>query len=134
MEKNDSLQYFDDDDEEIIHPITHVMKESRLKDFIDDPHQRMIYEYDFINLKTFYIELIKVSPAQKNIIYPICTRSAGQLELKKKKSIPENGADTEDINLEELSIENIFDEGNSDEIQSNINLELDDGFEQFKPI
>src|SRR5210317_1322177 len=46
QEKTDFLPTFEDEDEEeAILPETYVMKDSRLKDFIDDPHQRMIYEY-----------------------------------------------------------------------------------------
>ena len=108
------------------------MRDSSLKDFVDDPHQRMLYEYDFLNMKTFYIELIQISEAEKDIKYPVCTRSVGQLEIKKKIT-PENGAAPEDMDLEELSIENIFDDGSEEDI-SNHNLELDDGFEEFKPI
>lgn len=54
-----------------------VMKDSDLCDFIDDPHQRLMYVYDYINYWTFYIELIKIVPADKNVEYPRVTRSLG---------------------------------------------------------
>ena len=54
-----------------------IMKDAVLKDFITDPHQRIIYEYDFINPKVFYIELLKALPAKENVVYPRCTLSEG---------------------------------------------------------
>lgn len=50
-----------------------VMMQSVLKEFITDPHQHIIYEYDFLNPKIFYIELMKVLPIQEGISYPRCT-------------------------------------------------------------
>ena len=42
-----------------------VMKDAILKDFITDPHQHILYEYDFIDPKTFYIEFQKVAQTDK---------------------------------------------------------------------
>ena len=56
-----------------------VMKNVVLKDFITDPHQHIMYEYDFINPKVFYIELLKTLPTQENGDYPRCTFSTGVL-------------------------------------------------------
>lgn len=54
-----------------------LMKDSELKDFIDDPHQRLIFLYDYINKWTFYIELIKIMPEDKSIMYPRFSKSVG---------------------------------------------------------
>jgi len=64
---------FDDEEEENeeAFPPTLVMKDCKLKSYIDDPHQRILYEYDFLNLKTFYIELIQISETEKGVKYPI---------------------------------------------------------------
>jgi len=56
-----------------------TMEEAVLCDLIDNPHQRLIYEYDFFNLKTFFIELLKPSEANGEYIYPRCTASSGEL-------------------------------------------------------
>jgi len=56
-----------------------IMKDAVLKDFITDPHQHIMYEYDFINPKVFYIELLKALPAKENVVYPRCTLSEGVL-------------------------------------------------------
>lgn len=55
-----------------------MMKNSRLKDFIADPHQKIYYVYDFITMWTFHIELIKIfvnEDAGAN--YARCVRTVG---------------------------------------------------------
>ncbi|HNS16751.1 MAG TPA: hypothetical protein PKI34_02900 [Bacteroidales bacterium] len=73
----------DDEDEEFYHiPIT-IMEESVIKDYIDDPHQRILYEYDILNQSSLFIELMKVVPADANTEYPVCVKSEGTLQAKK---------------------------------------------------
>jgi hypothetical protein len=55
-----------------------AMSKAVLSDFIDDPHQRLIYEYDFLNIKTFYIELFKTFESDPRKKYPVCTFSSGK--------------------------------------------------------
>ena len=54
-----------------------LMRDSELKDFIDDPHQRLLFLYDYLNRWTFYIELVKIMPEDKSITYPRFSRTAG---------------------------------------------------------
>ncbi len=56
---------------------TLLMKDAELKDFIDDPHQRLVFLYDYINRWTFYIELIKIMPEDKSVRYPRFSKSLG---------------------------------------------------------
>jgi len=56
-----------------------MMKDAVLKDFITDPHQHIMYEYNFINPKVFYIELLKAFPAKEEEDFPRCTLSIGTL-------------------------------------------------------
>lgn len=54
-----------------------LMRESELKDFIDDPHQRLLFVYDYASRWTFYIELIKIMHEDKSIVYPYFSKSIG---------------------------------------------------------
>jgi hypothetical protein len=54
-----------------------LMRDSELKDFIDDPHQRLLFLYDYINRWTFYIELVKILPEDKSILYPRFSKLTG---------------------------------------------------------
>ncbi len=56
-----------------------VMSKCKLAEYIDDPHQRLIYVYDFLNMNEFYIELSKIVPADKKVKYPRCVRKSGML-------------------------------------------------------
>lgn len=84
------------------------MENAILSDFIDDPHQRIIYEYDFLHLKTFYIELLKSYEASPNKKYPICTYSSGEIPQKETLITHENEI------FEEDSIQSILDDMEND--------------------
>jgi hypothetical protein len=60
-----------------------VMDKSFIKDYIDDPHQRLLYEYDILNQSSLYIELIKISPTDPKTKYPVCVKSKGTLTAPK---------------------------------------------------
>lgn len=56
-----------------------VMKDAVLKDFIIDPHQQIVYEYNFLNPQFFYIELLKTLKIDPAVTYPRCTSSIKEL-------------------------------------------------------
>jgi len=56
-----------------------IMSKAVLRDYIDDPHQQLIYEYNFLNISTFYIELLKTFESGENIKYPRCVYSVGEM-------------------------------------------------------
>jgi hypothetical protein len=66
-----------------------IMSESVLSDFIDDPHQRLIYEYNFLNINTFYIELLKTFESSSKVKYPCCTYSACEMPNKQANLLDE---------------------------------------------
>lgn len=55
------------------------MDKVRIREVIDDPHQRLLYEYDFLNPKTFFIELTRILEAGNKEQYPACVKSQGIL-------------------------------------------------------
>jgi hypothetical protein len=71
-----------------------TMADTRLKDLINDPHQKIIYVYDYLEMWTFHIELFKILESDDKINYPRIVKSAGKI-IKKMKEIPA------DINFEE---------------------------------
>lgn len=56
-----------------------VMDEVKIRDVIEDPHQRLIYEYDFLNPRTFFLELTKIMDADEKKSYPACVKQEGIL-------------------------------------------------------
>lgn len=58
---------------------TFVMKDALIRQFIDEPNQRLLYEYDFLSMKTFFIELISVFKQKDPGPYPRCVNKRGEV-------------------------------------------------------
>ena len=75
----------EDEDDEFRKPIkklpTFTMENAKIKDFIEDPAQRILLEYDFLNPSVFFIELFKIFDAKSDVEYPHCVKSVGELVL-----------------------------------------------------
>ncbi|MBI3235767.1 MAG: hypothetical protein HYZ42_17310 [Bacteroidetes bacterium] len=57
---------------------TPIMKECRLCDFINDPHQKFVYVFDFLNMWTLYVELTDIILSENpKLNYPSCVKSVG---------------------------------------------------------
>jgi len=56
-----------------------VMEDIKIRDVIDDPHQRFLYEYDFLNPRIFFIELMRILDADEKKTYPLCVKQEGAL-------------------------------------------------------
>ncbi len=82
------LRKYDDELDEIVTEEfeLHLMKDSRLKNFIEDPHQKMIYENYGKEFYAFHIELFKILKLEDGITLPRCFKRIG--ELQKKPVIP----------------------------------------------
>lgn len=60
-----------------------LMENSQISEFIDEPHQRMVYEYDFLDMTTLFIELTGIWKIKdEKIDYPQCTHKEGTLETQ----------------------------------------------------
>lgn len=92
-----------------------VMKDSLLKEFITDPHQHIMYEYDFLNPKVFYIELLKVLTAEDVVQYPRCTNKVKELPKQvKQQPLPNPDDGFDELLEEEDDLDVGFEEGYDD--------------------
>jgi hypothetical protein len=66
--------------------IPSLMEKSKLKDFVEDPHQRMVYEYSGKSKFVFFIELFRIIKTEEMLSLPRCISSKG--ELPKKIEVP----------------------------------------------
>jgi hypothetical protein len=66
-----------------------LMKDSKLKDYIEDPHQRMIFEYHGREYFAFFIELMKIIHSDDEGLYPKCVKWVGELPKKPAPLISE---------------------------------------------
>jgi len=115
----------DPDDEESI-PLP-TMKESRLSMFINDPHQKIIYVYDFMEMWTMHLELVGIEMKEKaGTKYPVCTKSVG-LAPKQYDKVQRFGL-VDDNEFDEIT-KNYLDK--SDEIPGEISDDEADEFGLF---
>jgi len=71
----------DDDDRkpvEVPLPVM-IMEDVKIREAIEDPHQRMIFEYNFLNPMVFFIELVKIVEGDAKKTYPVCVKKEGAL-------------------------------------------------------
>lgn len=54
-----------------------LMENSKLSSFIDDPHQKFYYTYNFDRPFDFHVELIKILDEDNGKTYPFLARSSG---------------------------------------------------------
>jgi hypothetical protein len=80
-QKKKKIRKYDDELDEIVteEMVLHLMKNSRLNAFIEDPHQKMIYEYIGKEFYTFNLELFKIIKSEESVFLPRCIRSIGEL-------------------------------------------------------
>lgn len=68
-------QMGDEDDDEA--PLL-IMKQTRLCDVINDPHQKFVYVFDFLEMWTFCVELTGINIKEDaKTKYPVCIKSTG---------------------------------------------------------
>lgn len=62
-----------------VHIPVRIMDNVKLNEVIEDPHQRILFEYDFLNPRVFFIELMKIVDGDATKKYPICVKKEGSL-------------------------------------------------------
>ncbi len=85
--KKQVRRYDDDLGEVVIEAVTlPLMKDAKIKNYIEDPHQTMNYEFHGKELVKMHIELFKILQGENLISYPRVARKTG--ELRKTVEIP----------------------------------------------
>jgi hypothetical protein len=104
---------------------TSTMDRSFLKNFIEDPHQKIYYIFNLDKPWTFLIELIKIS-IQENpkLTYPVCIKSSGEAP-KQYNTVPVIGGVVND----DLDFLNQMDIDSEDEEDIN-EMGLDEGAQE----
>lgn len=74
---------FGDEETNFSIPIS-VMEKSIIRDYIDDPHQRLLYDFDILNQRSLYIELLKVFEVDEKAKLPVCSSVKGTLFSKER--------------------------------------------------
>lgn len=129
-EARDEDRGYDDEDFEDTPKIPiRLMKQEKISEAIDDPHQRIILMYDYIKPTMMYIELLKTKEALDDINYPRCTFQEGKLPVTLKNNFPVIGAigDDEFENLADVDEEDVPDIDIVDDVLDEEDIESLDG-------
>src|SRR5690606_8768903 len=55
-----------------------LMETAKLNKFIDDPHQKFYYTYNFGHPFDFHVQLIRILKEEAGVTYPLVSKSVGQ--------------------------------------------------------
>jgi hypothetical protein len=82
-EKRQVRKYDEDLDQVVTDSLTlPLMKTEKLKNYIEDPHQKMIYEFVGRDIFSFHLELFKIFPSDGVSSFPRCIKRVGELPKK----------------------------------------------------
>ena len=68
-------------------PQTLIMSKTRLEDLLSDIEQKMLYEYDFLQMHTFRLEVVDVKSPESGQAYPRVSFSKGVLQLRENVKV-----------------------------------------------
>jgi len=94
-----------------------LMSEIKISQMIEEPHQKLIYEYDYLNLLTFDIELLKIGEAVVAKKYPLLIQKIGEIKIKQ-------------INYEDIDLS--IDEEDEQSIKDSYDDEIDVDFDELE--
>ena len=111
-----------------------LMKDSLIKDHINDPHQKMMYIFDYEANWSFFVELSKIIPAaDEKRLYPVCVKSAGDAPKQYKPApVGKVKLSPEDTLASLLLADEIMDEEpeEEDDLVEDILGDTEDGVEE----
>jgi hypothetical protein len=88
-EKRQFRKYDEDLDQVVTESVAlPLMKAEKIKNYIDDPHQKLIYEFAGRDFFSFHIELYKIFQSDGITSYPRCIKRVGELPKKAEQPAP----------------------------------------------
>jgi len=96
-----------------------IMSNVHLGDIIEDPKQRMLYEYNFVYPTLFFISLIETAEENDNKTFPKILRAEGDIDIKQMTMFG---------GMEEESFEDLMEDGYDEDDLSEFGFESDNDF------
>lgn len=87
-----------------------IMKEIRLKDYEHEPGQKLIFEYDFVLMWRFFLEVVKVYDSKEPASsFPVIVESVGEApkQYDTIEKYPEEMSEEESALIHELELKNM---------------------------
>ncbi|MBR5719825.1 MAG: hypothetical protein IKX38_02305, partial [Bacteroidales bacterium] len=97
--------------------------DTKIEDVITHTGQRMVYEYDFMNPITLFIECMEIADKNDDDL-PCCLQSEGDLE----DFIEAKRAQKMEIDFDDIDEDKVDDFGDDDYYDGNSDEDFDDGY------
>jgi len=130
-----------------------LMEKSKLSSFIDDPHQKFYYTFNFDRPFDFHIELIKILDETPGVTYPFVAKSSGEAPkqfgnvftptatadsvdddfdfLNEMEIVPEDAAEFEGVlDTDEDTTEKVSDDAEDEEDEFGDEFSDNEGFDE----
>lgn len=108
-EQLQEFSLFDMFDEQ--NPDTAIMAAFNIDEVVSEVGSKMLYVYDFFNMWTFYVELMKIEEAEHGETYPRLVLELGSMPTEKEDTVfVADKVDGEDFDDDEPEYEDGFDE------------------------
>ncbi|GAB6394007.1 MAG: hypothetical protein MdMp024_0319 [Bacteroidales bacterium] len=91
---------------------SHIMEKTRLEELLGEEGQKLLYVFDYLTERAFFIELCEIIPGEK-IAKPLCTRSEGT-------------PPPQELNFEELEAKRSFNELMDEEFYGDSEYDIDE--------
>lgn len=95
-----------------------VMSSVHIGDIIEDPKQRMLYEYNFVQPALFFISLIKIEKEDDNMVFPKILHSEGNIDSEQMRLFGDD--------MDDEAYEDLMEEGYDEDDLLELGLESDD--------
>jgi hypothetical protein len=95
-----------------------VMSNVHLGDIIEDPKQRMLYEYNFVHPALFFISLIKIKGEDDEAVFPKILHTEGNIDIEQ----------IDDDDMDEEAYEDLMEEGYDEDDLRELGFDSDDDF------
>ena len=93
-----------------------VMSNVHVGDIIEDPKQRMLYEYNFVNPTLFFISLISMEKYDDHVVFPKILASEGNVDIEQS-----------DDEMDDDDFDDMIEDGYDDDDLNEFGFDLDDG-------
>jgi hypothetical protein len=98
--------------------IIYLMSKTRMDTFVSNVNQNLLYEYDFLQMHTFFIEVVQIKQPDNRMNYPRIANQSGQFKMVNKVNVEK---DPEKLRESLLNEFNSMMKGDPDDNDDDIN-------------
>ena len=80
-----------------------LMDQTPIERFIKEIDQKLIYEYDFLQMRTFLLELVDITHEDRRVKYPRLTFSRGKIQLEDNVRVEKDSEKLKEYLLKEFN-------------------------------